>query len=256
MFSIYRLTLCTGKSYIGMTSKLVQLRANEHFQESRRSQATKWLRALRKYASSVDDIQVEVLEACNSLEEAARTERSLIEVFQTISKGYNTHEGGRGGRTRTVEQLEELSRYIRCNPMVTTQEQRERLNQSRARFRASAQYREWLESNKTKMRDRFTGKNNPNFGKAMPPDRKRKMVATKSAKYIENPDKFLNKCYILRSPDGLEASFLGQRALFEHLKSIGLGEWSFRGKYDGTPVTTGKCRGWSVRLVLGNKKGM
>ena len=251
MFYIYRLTLkATGKSYIGMSINPERRRLT-HFREAKRTPSrTKWLRAITKHATSSDDLVLSLVSEHNDKEEAAIAERREISRSNSICDGYNTHEGGLGGRSRSPEQLMELSRKLQTNNPMANAVARQKAMSSLEAYRRSASYHEHIVKDKARKIERFTGVNNPNWGQKMSPQRKRKMTNTKATRLRKildaDPTALKTVVYELVSPSGESIKFVGQKALFAHLRTLGIGEWAFRGHFDGTPIKSGRAQGWSV----------
>lgn len=98
MYSVYIITnIVNSKKYIGYTSVDIAKRMNEHFLCAGKKGDTKFYRAIRKYGTK--SFKTELLESFDTKESALRAEIEYIDKLNTIKKGYNTHEGGKGGNT-------------------------------------------------------------------------------------------------------------------------------------------------------------
>ena len=96
MFEIYKHTFENGKSYIGLTKIGMKNRLNQHISGAKRKCKTAFHRALRKYNFNVES---EVLDVCETLDEAKELEKYYIKLFNTFSEdkesmGYNQTRGG------------------------------------------------------------------------------------------------------------------------------------------------------------------
>lgn len=91
MYSIYKHTFKNGKSYIGLTSYSMEQRLEVHKKEAQAGSPFLFHKALRKYDF---DIESEVLDICETLDEANILEQKYIEKFDTFKNGYNMTIGG------------------------------------------------------------------------------------------------------------------------------------------------------------------
>lgn len=112
---IYKITnLSTNKSYIGWTSKTVDVRWKEHIRDSSKQKDNrKFYNAIRKYGS--DSWNTETLCEVVSVEEAKLKEIFYIEQFDTYREGYNSTKGGDGnnGIVMSKESNEARSRALK-----------------------------------------------------------------------------------------------------------------------------------------------
>lgn len=257
MITIYIFTVrSTGKSYIGQTIFLPSKRLRQHFNEARRcnpERRTKWHRAIIKYG--VDDIEIGVIDACEHKCAAATLERRAIARYNTIEEGYNTHEGGFGGRTRSPEQLEELRLQLTANNPAKRADVKEKIVRSLAAYRQSNAYKENLESTRERRRQRMLGERNHNYRRPMSEVTKAKMVETKRGKR-ENlqPHEKYTKRYLITTPDGSTHDVLGQDALYALLASYGHNEWAFRKVIRGETAIKGASVGWTIQTVVNDVK--
>ncbi len=86
----------SGRRYIGLTSRTMERRWNEHVSKSSGSKGGRWHfpNAIRKYGKEAFSHQI--LEVCSSLEEANEAEDAWIESFSTRNPqfGFNLANGG------------------------------------------------------------------------------------------------------------------------------------------------------------------
>ncbi len=96
---IYKATSNTsGKSYIGATSRTIELRQKEHEKLANLNPKNKhFYYALLKYG--YNDFDWCVLEEAETQELMYIKEKEYIKKFNTYSKGYNMTPGGEGGRS-------------------------------------------------------------------------------------------------------------------------------------------------------------
>jgi hypothetical protein len=115
----------TGRRYVGLTSQDWKKRWNQHISRSKRSKGGRWHfpNAVRKYGK--DAFDHEVLEVCDTLEEANTAEVRWIEHFDSTNpeKGFNLLKGG------------PQTQYLRSNNPWDDPEYRDRMSSiSRARW--------------------------------------------------------------------------------------------------------------------------
>lgn len=85
----------SGKSYIGMTSKDIMCRWDEHVSEAMRNSTRHFHRAIRLYGA--DNWSHEILADCiDTIDEAYQLEKYYIKKHDTFENGYNLNEGGEG----------------------------------------------------------------------------------------------------------------------------------------------------------------
>jgi len=172
MYCLYRHTnKLNGKSYIGLTSKSVDTRWQEHLTEASTQASstyhTKFKRALRKYGA--DMFEHELLETVDTKEEAMVQEQWWIALYNTYYEGYNLTHGGdyftptgenhqyfgksvideNGAREKIQEILrnnnpakrpevrKKLSKYLTVNNPMRSPETVERMRQSKIGSKAS-----------------------------------------------------------------------------------------------------------------------
>lgn len=102
---LYKITTPSDKSYLGVTTKGLNHRVNQHPYFD-----TAIGRAIRKYG--VENIKAEIL-VIGDEEYIYSLEKQAIEVFNTMPpEGYNLREGGEGGRW-TEASKEKLSESLK-----------------------------------------------------------------------------------------------------------------------------------------------
>jgi len=87
----------TGKTYIGVTTRTLRRRLNEHFAGARFGGESRFYRALRKYDRSV--FSIETLRQCQTTREALVAEQELI---AEMKPKYNSTLGGDGQFGRSI----------------------------------------------------------------------------------------------------------------------------------------------------------
>lgn len=160
---IYRLISPSGKSYIGKTKFTVEKRIKTHVYNWRAKRGRSKLHiAFNKYAppnisqfcleNRINDESVivswrsgnwivQVVCQCSSVEELNKKERELINIYDSISNGYNLCLGGEGGSrvcsNETRKKLSEANRGKR-----KSLEQRHRMSEARKGYRPSEKTRQ------------------------------------------------------------------------------------------------------------------
>lgn len=96
MFLVYKLTnTINGKSYIGITSRSVSARWNEHCERARQGvRNSRIYAAIRKYGHR--SFKREALAYATSEDEVRKLETHYIHKFDTYENGYNSNLGGNG----------------------------------------------------------------------------------------------------------------------------------------------------------------
>ena len=118
MTNIYKITnIITGKSYIGATSKPVNVRWKQHVRDSRKDRCKfrSLYQAIRKYGK--DNFEVRLIEITD---DAETRERYWITFYDTFRNGYNDTLGG-AGRSSVDEELV-ISTYERVLSKAKTAE--------------------------------------------------------------------------------------------------------------------------------------
>lgn len=108
---VYKLTSPSGKSYIGITSRTLKQRLNDHRSEAKRKNIRKIHKALNKYPK--EKWQTEILFETTNKEEACLKEIKYIKIYNTIKNGYNISYGGESGQLglkRSLETCERISK--------------------------------------------------------------------------------------------------------------------------------------------------
>jgi len=98
---IYKHTcLISGKSYIGQTKRLINIRLNEHIQLSNRWSQTHFHRVIRKYG--VENFTSEIIVENVPDYMISAFEKYWINFYNTFKNGYNMTEGGEGTVSRIM----------------------------------------------------------------------------------------------------------------------------------------------------------
>jgi len=135
MNEIYRITnLITNRSYIGITSQGYIKRFNVHVSEAKRHKYDTYLhRSIRLHGS--ENFSIEVLETHEDRQEALLAEVRLIKELGTLQpKGYNQHEGGKGGFLNPSKELREKLRNAKLGKpshnkgKIMSEEQKKKLS--------------------------------------------------------------------------------------------------------------------------------
>lgn len=169
-------TFPNGKRYIGKSKRSLSRRQGSFF--NRYKKCTALWNAIEKYG--IDNIKQDILfENDMSDEDASRLEQICILTFKTNANrfynpkyGYNLTDGGEGisGWKPTEEQYEKRL------------EQLHELHQKQIGSKRS-------EESKRKMSIAKIGENNPNYGKPMDDDRKRKIAIANSRENMSEETK-------------------------------------------------------------------
>lgn len=107
---IYKITnKINNKSYIGLTTRSIEERFNQHIY-SRYSSNTILAQALKKYG--IHNFNVIELDSATSLEELYKKEKYYINKYNTYLNGYNATLGGEGCPTVAVSDEEIIEEYL------------------------------------------------------------------------------------------------------------------------------------------------
>lgn len=100
---IYRLVNKeSGKSYIGTTTRSMEIRYNEHVREAENNSPCPLHRAIATYGPEA--FQYEQIDTANSIDELAEKEKQYIVKYNSQQNGYNVDSGG--GFKKTVYQYD------------------------------------------------------------------------------------------------------------------------------------------------------
>lgn len=139
---IYLLTSPSGKHYVGLTTRDVDLRFEEHINEWRRGKfKRKLFGAFTKYDPS--NFKKEIIYEAASIEELCSKEMEYIKQYDSYHNGYNMTLGGEGFR------FEELSA-----------EHKQSLSEARTEYWYTEKGQEWKKQLSKKMIGNDYGKNN------------------------------------------------------------------------------------------------
>lgn len=167
MYILYQI-ICLGnlKKYIGYTSKSAEERFRIHLktsnQKHKQAKSSKFYRAIRKHGKELFAVS-EIMSSHNK-KTILYAEKFYIKLYNTIENGYNTSEGGQGGKTRTNEQIKKLSCSMvgANNPMYgkkLSSQHAEKLKQSSKLFFNTEKGKEIRQLNTQRFKDNNPGKN-------------------------------------------------------------------------------------------------
>ena len=83
----------SGKSYIGLTCRGMDVRWNEHLTSARTGSPYHFHNAIRKYGEDTWSHKI-VADGIKSFKEAQKTERDFIRKYDSLDNGYNMTIGG------------------------------------------------------------------------------------------------------------------------------------------------------------------
>jgi group I intron endonuclease len=108
----------SGKVYVGITSRTLKQRWNEHIYESRRGRVAMTIsRAIAQHGA--ENFCIEPICSARSWKDLCQIEKRLIEQFGSLAPhGYNLREGGEGafGAQRSAESIERSAAKHRGKP--------------------------------------------------------------------------------------------------------------------------------------------
>lgn len=218
MYCVYKHTSPSGKSYIGITK---QKPSKRWLSDGRGYQGNEYFfRAIVKYGW--DNFKHEILFDGLSKEEACKKEIELIATYKSNNPdfGYNHSSGGENagagvhqvrsdeskrkqsiamtGRKQSPETI--IKRALSNTGTKRTAEQRARMSKAQKGLKKANHTEEW----KKEMSARYSGENNPNFGKPMSKEQKQKISEhTKNKKTIVQLS--LNGDFIKQYPSAKQA---------------------------------------------------
>lgn len=108
-FIVYRHCSPSGKSYIGVTSRSVEERFNEHVRLAKRENIYHFHQAINKYGA--ESFITEILEENVPSTKIVESEKFWIKKFDSFKNGYNMTEGGQG-HTAGFKHTEETKKKI------------------------------------------------------------------------------------------------------------------------------------------------
>ena len=104
MWKIYKATCSiSGLSYVGQTKNTVSRRWTAHVRLAQYSDQFLLQKAIRKYGS--EPWVVEIIDQCDSAEQANKLEIHYIQKFNTYKHGYNMTIGGHHTMPETVQKV-------------------------------------------------------------------------------------------------------------------------------------------------------
>ena len=147
---IYKLISPSGKIYIGQTSSNLELRFNQHINawkkwsknKTRKGFCTKLFYGFESY--SPETWTKEIIYQTTLKEDLDEKESYFIKLYDSINNGYNITKGGNG---RKVDFLDE--------------DHKQNISNSRKEFFETEEGKQWKE----KLSEKYSGKNNPMYGK-------------------------------------------------------------------------------------------
>lgn len=128
---IYLAKSPSGKMYIGLTSRTLKRRVQDHYSSARTGSHYTFHKALRKYDKKV---KFRVLNSGLTLDEAKDLEVGYIALFNTLRKGYNDSSGGES--RYGIKHSDETKRRISEN---STQKKKVICNETRKVFESAAE---------------------------------------------------------------------------------------------------------------------
>lgn len=100
---IYKATnTITNQVYIGVTTKSIEERKNDHIQKSEKKVGSYFQEALQTYG--IDAFTWEQVDTAQSGDELAKKEVNYIQLYNSVENGYNEDRGG--GIKKTVYQFD------------------------------------------------------------------------------------------------------------------------------------------------------
>lgn len=103
MNKVYRIwNNLTGDSYIGSTTKEIELRLQDHLQKSVKKVDNKFHKAIENFGSQA--FEIELIDEAETTDELAQKEIHYIEAYNSMQNGYNSDRGG--GFRKTIYQFE------------------------------------------------------------------------------------------------------------------------------------------------------
>jgi len=202
---IYKATcVANGKVYVGQTIVSLQSRQRDHFYEAARGEDSYFCRALRKYGKDYFVWeQIDGAETIEELNQKEIYWIAFYRCFEDPAKGYNSDSGGKNaksseetkkkigdalrGKKKNITPEGFLKKQEVCRNRVWSQESKDKLSIARIGQKSSSETIEkikkantgktrspeakqhyverWTEEERQKRREKYTGENNPNYGK-------------------------------------------------------------------------------------------
>ena len=111
-----------GKTYIGQTTRNIEIRWNEHKSRSRKGDG-KLSRAMRKYG--VENFTISTIYEASNLEDLNKMEETLIYKYNTTQNGYNIRIGGENSKRSKETRLKiSKAKLGKKNPHVSASNRR------------------------------------------------------------------------------------------------------------------------------------
>jgi len=190
---IYRIEFPNSKNYIGQTTKTVLERIKQHIKTVKYNLKNYPIyNAIRKY----DNFNIYVECVCSNIKELNNMETYFINRYDSINNGYNCDTGG---NNKILS--DETKNKIRLSKIgwKMTDEQKLKLSLStKGRIpwnKNKKGLQTWSENQYIIMSKRFSGANNPNFGKLHSEETKIKMSNNRKGKPAWNKDKKIDNSH-------------------------------------------------------------
>lgn len=171
MYGLIYIHTCvlTGKSYIGQTTKSMEDRWKEHLYEKK---PNKFHNALKKYNEKY--WHHKVLAYADTKEDLDELEIYFINKFDSIKKGYNSKTGGAHGK-HSIESKIQMSEKRKGIGRPHTEESKIKISKAlkgkkfieshKENLSKAKKGKKWTLKQREAYTGKFSGKNNPNYGK-------------------------------------------------------------------------------------------
>lgn len=199
-YIVYMHIFPNGKRYIGITNQTPERRWRNNGDGYKYAQKLIWY-AIRKYGW--ENVKHEILYQNLSKEEACQKEIELIAEYNTTNRehGYNYHIGGElgpSGKKASEETRKKISESLKGNQYRKgkhfTEEQLIKLREVRAKQDYShLKGRKMPEAFRERQRQKWLGKNNPNFNNGLSEEAKAKRKASLKGRVGPNKGKHLSE---------------------------------------------------------------
>ena len=171
MYGLVYIHTCTitGKSYIGQTTKSMEARWMEHLLDRHK---TKFHNALKKYNAKYWTHKV--LAYASDKEGLDQLETFYIDKYDTIKNGYNLKTGGSHGlhSEESKNLISENRKGISCPHTESSKKKisealkgKKLIESHKNNISISKKGKKWTDKQREVYRNKFSGKNNPNYGK-------------------------------------------------------------------------------------------
>lgn len=192
MYDVYLITnRINGKRYVGITCRGYQARFQEHINEAMNGSKTMLHNAIRKYGSANFDLML--LESNVESSDICAKEKYYIKLYNTFYPsriGYNMTEGGDGicGYAHTKEVKQRISNSLKGHKYPESR------NQKIQEAMTGREYKpEWRAALSQSRLGRFTGSDNPFYGKHHSAETLAKISEANSKRKVVQLDKTTGK---------------------------------------------------------------